>query len=227
MTVLDRLSCRNFVVIDGWVYFSNMFYNGFFKTEINTGKTYFLDCFRDEKMSMRNIHRDVFLNHEKIYLCPWKGKHLHIWDPADRSLHSVEIRGERCPFIDEMVLGTKEVFPFPKLMEEWKIPYAEPYFWKQVCDKVWYGFWPLGSYLLRYREGADTYEEIPLTVVNGTELEEHLHKVRVELLQKEPVSENTIELQKFLDEVTRGSMNRKGASRDNSSVGNNIWKQLE
>lgn len=115
MSVLERISCHNFIEVEGYAYFSGWFYNGFFKVEIETGKTTFLGWFEEEKISQWNIHKEIFLRDDKIYMCPWRGRHLHIWNLADQTLCSVEIRKkEECSFsVYEICLGESSIFFLP------------------------------------------------------------------------------------------------------------------
>ena len=94
MRALERIACTNFVETDGYAYFSGRYYNGLYKVELETGKTAFLGYFEDEKLAQRNIHKEVFLRKNKIYMCPWKGRHVHIWNLSDQTLTSIEIRVE-------------------------------------------------------------------------------------------------------------------------------------
>ena len=112
MSVLERIACHNFVTVDGNAYFSSRYYNGFFKVETESGDTFFEGYFEDEKISQRNIHKEIFLRDKKVYMCPWKGSHIHIWDLENSSLHSVKIRAEdEAPFwVEEVILGEKYVF---------------------------------------------------------------------------------------------------------------------
>lgn len=115
MLVLERISCINFVEKDGHAFFSNRFYNGLFKVEIRTGKTVFLGCFEHERISKRNIHKEIFLKDEKIYFCPRRGRFLHIFDLKNHSIQAVELRSEQeKPFlIEEVVIGENDIFFVP------------------------------------------------------------------------------------------------------------------
>lgn len=115
MNVLGRIAGRNFVITDGYAYFSNYIYNGFYKVEIATGKTTFLGCFEDEKLSLRNIHNEIFLRDNKIYVCPYNGRHVHIWSLAEQTLYAAEIRAkDEKPFIiKDVILGEQCVFLVP------------------------------------------------------------------------------------------------------------------
>lgn len=119
MSVLEMISCLNFVVTGGCAYFSNRFYNGFYKVEIESGKTTFLGYFEDEKLSQRRTHKEIFLRDDKIYICPCRGRHVHIWNLTDQTLCSIEIktRDEKPFLIDEVILGEKCVFFVPNRKE--------------------------------------------------------------------------------------------------------------
>ncbi|GFI50436.1 hypothetical protein IMSAGC020_01642 [Lachnospiraceae bacterium] len=115
MNLLEMISCHNFVVIGGYAYFSNCFFNGFFKVKIQTGKTYFLGYFKNEKISEKNIHKEIFEKDSKIYFCPRKGRHVHIYNLVDESLLSIEIRKnlEQKYLIREVVCGDKFLYFLP------------------------------------------------------------------------------------------------------------------
>ena len=98
MKRLERISCHNFVEINGNIYFSNWFYNGLFKVEYETGKTTFLGYFNDEKLTEKNIHLEVFLEEQKIYFLPRRGRHIHIYDLSDAFIQSIEIRKDSDEF---------------------------------------------------------------------------------------------------------------------------------
>ena len=116
MNVLERISCHNFIIANGYAYFSNWFYNAMFKVEIATGKTTFLGIFEDEGIFERNIHCELFLRDEKIYFCPGRrGRHVHIYNLVNQSMQWVEIRKNYDLLaISEVVLGDKNVFFVPQ-----------------------------------------------------------------------------------------------------------------
>lgn len=118
MDVLERISCHNFVVLDGYAYFSNWSYNGFFKVEILTGKTFFLGHFEGEKLFQGNIHWDLLLKDGKIYFMPYTGRHVHIYKLFDQSMECIEVisDSEEAFTVREVVLG-ENFFVF-KPMEE-------------------------------------------------------------------------------------------------------------
>lgn len=105
-------------MFDDCAYFSNWFYNGFFKVEINTGKTTFLGHFNDEKISEANVHKEIFLKNNKIYFCPRRGRHVHIYNLSDQSLHSVEIKkASENYFYKSIILEEDKVFLIPEHKE--------------------------------------------------------------------------------------------------------------
>ena len=267
MDVLERIACHNFVVADGYAYFSNWFYNGLYKVEIETGKTIFLDYFRDEKLSQWNIHKEIFLKNNKVYACPWKGRHVHIWNLADHTLCSVEIRrkDDKRFFADEVIRGensiyfvpdrkgipikkmdleslrvteavknseiqgtamseSKDIFPYPELVEKYHIEHTDKFFWRQVSCNVWYGFKPLGRHIMRYVKGIDELEILPLTVINQRELNEHVQKIKAELLNDNPVWERTTKIQDFMEKVKIEETQKAKTFRKNKNIGERIWE---
>ena len=115
MLVTEKISCIHFVEVDGCAFFSNRFYNGLFMVEIATGKTTFLGDFQNERISKRNMHKEIFLKDRNIYFCPRRGRHIHIYNLEDRSIQAIEVRKEaEEPFIvEEVILGEKEIFFLP------------------------------------------------------------------------------------------------------------------
>lgn len=269
MKVLERIACTNFVETDGYAYFSGRYYNGLYKSELETGKTIFLRYFEDERLARRNIHKEIFLRKNKIYMCPWKGSHVHIWDLSNQILTSVQIRSEEKEifFIDEVILGeksvflvpdregfpvkkmnleslkvteintayeiqgecmseTRDIFPVPRLLEAYHIEYTDQFFWKKISEKGWYAFQLLGRHILHYTEGQDRLEIIPLTVVNKPELDEHLRKVRKELLDESLVGEGIIEISELLDDIKPEEKNRATVFRKNI-IGQKIWESVK
>ena len=116
MNVLERISCHNYIIANGYAYFSNWFYNAMFKVEIATGKTTFLGIFEDEAISERNIHCELFLRDEKIYFCPGRrGRHVHIYNLVNHLMQRVEIRkNSELLTISEVVLGDRSAFFVPQ-----------------------------------------------------------------------------------------------------------------
>lgn len=267
MNVLERIACNNFIEDNGCAYLSNCYYNGFFTVEIRTGKTVFLGMFDGEKPSEKNIHKEIFLRDNKIYVCPWKGRYVHIWNLRDQKMHSVEIRTKNDPlfFVDEVVLGEndifflpdlenapvkrmnlgsskvtelemgfgmngkniaecKDIFPEPGLIEKWGIEYADRFYWRQASGE-WYAFYPLGRHIMRYVEGKDKLEIIPLTIVNKEEFAKHLHTIRNELFSEDSVLEGEIGLQDFLDEMIAEDMWKYKYFQNKRNIGRKIWKQ--
>ena len=115
MRVLERISCINFVEKDGYAFFSNQFYNGLFRVEIKTGRTDFLGSFENERISRRNIHKEIFLENRKIYFCPRRGRHIHIYDLIDTTIQAVELRSKsEKPFlIEEVVVEGDNIYFVP------------------------------------------------------------------------------------------------------------------
>lgn len=116
MNRLESISSCNFVEIDGYAYFSNLFYNALFKTEIKSGKTFFLGSFEKEIISRSNIHFEVIQKEERIYFFPKLGRHMHIYSLVDRTMQTIEIRKESESFywINEVVLNDDSAFFIPK-----------------------------------------------------------------------------------------------------------------
>ncbi len=268
MNVLERIACRNFVVAKGFAYFSSWFYNGLYKVEIETGKTVFLGYFEEEKISQRNIHKEIFLKNDKIFLCPWKGRYLHILSLSDQSLCSIEIRekDEKIFSIDEIIFGersvfflsdnkdglikkmdfqslkvtkinekiemqgiaiskNKDIFPFSELMGKSGIEWGDQFFWRQVSDRVWYSFYPRGRHMLRYAEGTDKLEMIPLIIENKRELDEYLHKVKREVLVEYPV-ESILKIQDLLKDIKAAEICRTDSLGGDGNIGKGIWKEM-
>lgn len=115
MKRLERISCHNFVEVDGDIYFSNWFYNGLFKVEIKTGRTTFLGYFNDENLTERNIHWELFLKGKRIFFLPRRGSHVHIYDLTRKSIESIEIRNATDEFdvIIEVIMQEDYLIFFP------------------------------------------------------------------------------------------------------------------
>lgn len=116
MNRLESISSCNFIEIDGYAYFSNLFYNALFRVEIKSGKTFFLGSFGKEKISESNIHFEVMQQEGQIYFFPKLGRHMHIYSLIDKTMEAIEIRKESEPFfwIDEVVLNDDSVYFIPK-----------------------------------------------------------------------------------------------------------------
>lgn len=116
MNVLENISAYNFVEIDGYAYFSNMFYNALFKVEIRTGKTTFLGSFACEKLSDTNIHFEIIKKKGQIFFFPRMGRHMHIYHLDDQTMQTIEVRKESDPFywIEEVVLNDDFIYLLPK-----------------------------------------------------------------------------------------------------------------
>lgn len=112
INMLESVSSYNFVEIDGYAYFSNLFYNAFFAVEMKTGKTTFLGCFEGEKLSETNIHFSVMQKENQIYFFPRFGRHLHIYNLSDKTMGMIEIRRESESFfyVDEVVLNNRYIY---------------------------------------------------------------------------------------------------------------------
>lgn len=125
MNICERISCHDFIEIGEYVYFSNWFYNGLFKVEIKTGKTFFLGSFEGEKLFEKNIHWKMMLKNDKIYFFPRRGYHMHIYHVFDKKMQAVEIRkkDEKFFVIGEVMLeddciiffSEQENYPIKKL----------------------------------------------------------------------------------------------------------------
>lgn len=229
MDALERIACHNFVVADGYAYFSSWFYNGLFKVEILTGRTTFLGYFEGEKLSQRNIHWELLLKNGRIYFLPKMGRHMHIYKLSDQSMERVEIRSDsEKAFVageHRLQYKTEDSYPASMLMEEYHIERADRASWKRLSDGSWYGFLPMGRQLLRYSEETQELYSMPLAVVNGEELEKHLHKVRQSLLGS-VLGEDTMGLQMFLDEIVRGEIHGADALGHGKNIGKEIWEHI-
>lgn len=271
MSMFERISCRNFVEVDGYAYFSNWFYNGMYKVEIKTGKTTFLGRFEGERLCEINIHDEIFLRDGKIYFCPRRGGHVHIYNLAKQSQCSVSIRKsdkeffvtdnvllensdvyfiprqnnisvrklnlkslrvteESKPFniLRKYVSENKDVFPYPEIIEKYRIECAEFFSWNQIHSKIWYGFLPLGCQLLKYTEGENRIEKIPLTVINGEVLNEYLRKVREDAFNEKLIMEDKYKLnvQDFLDRIKIPEAFKSERLNGNCHIGGKIWDLL-
>lgn len=269
MCSMEKISCHNFVLVDEYAYFSNCFFNGFFKVNIWTGKTYFLGWFRDEKKYEKNIHKEIFERDLKIYFCPRKGSHVHVYNLLDKSMLSIEVRrkSEQKYLIREVVCGDKyifflpnqkgcfikvldlktekifeidgnfepqgkylseckDIFPNYKLIEKYYEKNFNNFFWKQIFRENWYVFFPMGGKLIKYKRGSDYFEEIPLEVVNSTELEKYINKVQIELLEERIVLEKSLKLPKFM-KCIKVMKKYKGTNICYNDVGNIVWNNVK
>lgn len=271
MRVTEKISCHNYVEADGFAYFSNWFYNGLFKVEILTGKTYFLGCFNGEKYSAKNLHWEIFLKNKRIYFCPWRSKHVHIYNLEEKSLVSVKFKNESEEFykIEKVILDNnklflipeekencmfeldinslcvtrisgrqeihgsllskcKDFFPAGELIKKYGIERADKFWWRQVYQGVWYGFLPLGRHLLKYTEGRNDVEYIPLNVVNETRLKEYLvHVERQILIERLTLGENIdTRISDFLNMFANIKTDDYQTLRLGKSNGEKIWKVL-
>lgn len=270
MDFLKRIACINFVEADGYAYFSDKFYNGWYKVELKTGATTFLGHFENEKLSQRNIHREIFLRDHKIYVCPWKGRHVHIWNLADQTFRSIEIRrkDEEAYFIEEVFLGeksvffvpdspgfpikkmdleslsvtglsakyeiqgealskSKDIFPNPELIEEYHIEYPEEFFWRKISDREWYAFRIMGCHSLHYVTGWNKLEITPLIVVNRNELEEHLYRVKNELLRENLVLEESVRFHDLLKVIEMEEAYKTNDLKRDSYMGEKVWNYIK
>lgn len=116
MNMLESISSYNFVEINGYAYFSNLFYNALFKVEVKTGKTTFLGNFAGERFSDTNIHFDIFQKEDQIYFFPRRGRHVHIYHLSEKTICAVEIQEKSKTFlgIEKVVFNDKFVYFFPK-----------------------------------------------------------------------------------------------------------------
>lgn len=116
MNALKRISCHNFIEVDGYAYFSNWFYNGLFKVEIKTGKTFFLGSFEGEKFFEPNIHWKIGLKEDRIYFFPRRGFHMHIYHLSDKTMQAIEIRKKTEKFfiIDNIILEGDYIIFLPQ-----------------------------------------------------------------------------------------------------------------
>ncbi len=269
MLELERISCHDFIEFDGYAWFSNWFYNGLFQVEIETGKTKFLGGFEDEKPYARNIHWETFKRDEKIYFCPWKGRHLHTYDLTRRSLQSIEIRKESEGFftVQDILLAGNEVFCVPEQqnakikridlqsqkvtevnrkvdlqgkkiserreafpaagrIEELHTGHADEFFWRRSADKKWHAFLPEGRRLLCYMEESDELETIPLTLINGDELEAYLYRVKKEQVKRKIATEKAMRYEEFFKILENEKICRETDLSDRVGVGKTIWETI-
>ena len=227
---------------------------------METGKTVFLGCFENENFFKLNIHAEAFMKNEKIYFCPGKGRHIHIYDLSNQNIYSIEIRKKSENFFakdvvleqdfvyfipDEKTLMprkldlkslkiSEETYRFekriplkPKLLE--KMFSYWPY-WKQFQDKIWYGFYPKGCKLMRYREEMKEIEAVPLIIENNLRLQKYLMIVRKEFSVKKVnikrISENIVDFQEFLDEFITVNKN-KCKNINDTIIGEKIWEFIK
>ncbi len=116
MNMLDSISSYNFVEINGYAYFSNLFYNAIFKVEIKTGKTTFLGSFDGEKFSDTNIHFEVMHREDKIYFFPRRGNHVHVYYLSEETMRVIEVQKKNKSFlgIEKVILNDDFIYFFPK-----------------------------------------------------------------------------------------------------------------
>lgn len=271
MKDFERICCQNFVEANGYAYFSNWFYNGMFMVEIETGRTIFLGDFGGEKSCGIRIHEEIFLKNEKIYFCPGRGGHVHIYDLEDHSMKSISIRKNSTEFFvtanvilkDEhiyfipkqegisirkldlkslnvseesksfkpqgMILAeNKEVFPALWLVEKEQIELADFFSWKQLYHKMWYSFLPTGRWLLKYAEGKNEIERVPLIVLNEAALKNYLRYVREEALREKIISEksNRLNIQDYLEYIMRKDNFKYDGLNGSCRVGLRVWESF-
>ncbi len=236
---------------------------------METGKTVFLGEFEHERVSKRNIHKEIFSRNGCVYICPYMGRHIHIWNLADQTMRAIEIRSkdEKPYAIDEIYLDDryvfllpdqkklpvkkmnlnllsvtetdgeteiqgkrisdrKEAFPAAGFMKEWHIDRVEQISWIQGSDKIWRGFLPLGRHILYYLEEWDRPRVTPLAIVNGSELEKYLHKVRTEVMKNGLVFENIMNVPEFAKEIVNADMDQSEAFENNGGNGNMLWEMV-
>ena len=116
MNMFESISSYNFVEVNGYAYFSNLFYNAFFKVELKTGKTFFLGNFENEMLAENNLHLEVMLEEDHIYFFPRRGRHMFVYQLSDQSMRAVEIRKKsECFFvIEEVILKDNYIYFIPK-----------------------------------------------------------------------------------------------------------------
>lgn len=115
MNKCERFGCCHFIEKNGYAYFSNVFYNGLFRVELKTGKTFFLGSFVNEKRDERNIHKESLKQGNLLYFFPRRGRHVHVFSLIDHSITAIEIRKVYEQFfrIDEVILKDANVIFLP------------------------------------------------------------------------------------------------------------------
>lgn len=267
MSAAGRISCRNFIDWNGYAYFSNWFYNGMFKVDIETGNTTFLGNFEGDKLFEINIHKEIFRLDNKIFFCPRRGGNVHIYDLSKETMSSISVRKKEEEFfvIDKAILEdgvicfipkqrefpvrkldlaslrlteenktfdiqdmclseNKRILSNPELIKKYHINSADLFFWNQIGSKIWYGFLPMGSQLLKYAEERNEIEKIPLTVTNETTLENYLYEVRAEILKKKLVSEYMLNLRDYFECVKIKEISKYSNCKNSGNIGKTLWK---
>lgn len=118
MSKYERISCHHFIEVNGYAYFSNWFYNGLFRVELETGNTMFLGGFENGANDGSNLHYELYRQGEMIYFFPRRGRHVHIYSLDDGFMYAIEVRKESEAFfrIGEVAVDETSAFLFP--MEE-------------------------------------------------------------------------------------------------------------
>lgn len=169
---------------------------------------------------------NVFLEDNLVYFIP-KQKDFSVRKLDLKSLTVTE-ESRAFNYQGSSLTENKEVFPNPGLIEKYRIERAEFFSWNQIYSKIWYGFLPLGRQLLKYTEGRNRIEKIPLTVINGEVLNEYLRKVREEAFNEELIVENKykLDIQDFLDSMKMTEFSKSDGLNGNCRIGKKIWNIL-
>lgn len=178
-----------------------------------------MDSVKIKKNSEKNLTiKKVILNENILTLIPEQKEFTF----REIDLHALAVReiNTREELKGEYLINRKYKFPSPDVLDKEDIERKSGFCWKPANNKVWYGFLPMGMQLLRYTEGMTSIEKLPLVVLNELMLEEHLSKVRKELLETNVVSEKRMELQEFIKGIERGHYTK------NKNERNIIWERI-
>ncbi len=74
------------VLIENDVFFSDTTINALMKLNIENGECKFLDCFPEEGLDTKLLHRDCFRFEDELVFCPDQGNHIHVFNLKDNSL---------------------------------------------------------------------------------------------------------------------------------------------
>ena len=93
---------------NGWLYFSDIQFNGLYKTELVSGHTFFIDLFYGAHIQDKKLHRIAIATEDYIFFIPQYSKYFHVLDLKTEKLsilHSkFELEGR---FSDAVCLGNR------------------------------------------------------------------------------------------------------------------------
>lgn len=87
----DRFSLNTFDAVEhgNYVWFSNLSFNGLFRTHIRTRETEFVQFFPNESVLAQQLHLKCFLYENHIIFLPWASNKIQIYDIASENMSTL------------------------------------------------------------------------------------------------------------------------------------------